>query len=52
MVKKILKISYIVLALAFIYAPIVLLTIYSFNLSPSIGICSPTSSPALRASSS
>jgi len=40
MVKKILKISYIVLALAFIYAPIILLTIYSFNLSPSIGIWS------------
>ena len=40
MVKKILKITYIVLALAFIYAPIILLTIYSFNLSPSIGIWS------------
>ena len=40
MVKKIIKIAYIVLALAFIYAPIILLTIYSFNLSPSIGIWS------------
>ena len=40
MVKKIIKIAYIVLALAFIYAPIILLTVYSFNLSPSIGIWS------------
>ena len=40
MVKKIIKVAYIVLALAFIYAPIILLTIYSFNLSPSIGIWS------------
>ncbi len=40
MVKKIIKISYITLVLAFIYAPIILLTIYSFNLSPVIGLWS------------
>ena len=33
---KILKIVFILLILAFIYAPIVLLTIYSFNASNSI----------------
>ena len=40
MVKKVLKWVYLFLIIAFLYAPIVLLTIYSFNLSPSIGVWS------------
>lgn len=40
MVKKILKYSFISLVLLFLYAPIILLTIYSFNGSTTIGIWS------------
>ena len=40
MVKKVLKWVYLFLVIAFLYAPIILLTIYSFNLSPSIGVWS------------
>ena len=40
MVKKVLKAVYLTVIIAFLYAPIVLLTIYSFNLSPSIGVWS------------
>ena len=40
MVKKILKRSYLLIVIAVLYAPIILLTIYSFNLSPSIGVWS------------
>ena len=40
MVKKILKRSYLLIVIAVLYAPIILLTIYPFNLSPSIGVWS------------
>ncbi len=40
MVKKVLKYSLITLVLLFLYAPIVLLTVYSFNDSSTIGIWS------------
>ena len=40
MVKKVVKAAYLTIIIAFLYAPIVLLTIYSFNLSPSIGVWS------------
>lgn len=40
MVKKVLKGVYLALIIAFLYAPIILLTVYSFNLSPSIGVWS------------
>mgnify|MGYP005757681139 CR=1 FL=1 len=40
MVKKTLKGLYLFIIIAFLYAPIILLTIYSFNLSPSIGVWS------------
>jgi len=40
MVKKFFKGGYIFLALAFLYAPIFLLIVYSFNLSPDIGVWS------------
>lgn len=40
MVKKTLKGLYLFIIIAFLYAPIILLTVYSFNLSPSIGVWS------------
>ncbi|MBR1677777.1 MAG: ABC transporter permease [Clostridia bacterium] len=40
MVKKIFKWGYLIIVLAFMYAPILLLTVYSFNLSPDIGVWS------------
>ena len=40
MVKKILKRAYLLIVVAILYAPIILLTVYSFNLSPSIGVWS------------
>ena len=38
MVKKFLKGGYLCLIIALLYAPIILLTVYSFNLSPDIGV--------------